>query len=338
MLDGLLSPEAAAVYRSLLLGAELATGPEPDSPPTGPESDSPPTGSELDELHRLGLVSWTPEPRRRAVATDPREVFVRLLGEAQRQIGRRHEELAHLIGALDGLRLEYDHGAPPATPGGVIEVLRDHAEIVQVARRLRAAARERYSALVAPGPAGVPPLGWPEPTGTQVRVRLLYAGEPPHGGEPPRGAGRPRGTTAAVRIRVIAEAPLDIRITDDHTAVLALTSAPADPEADIASGDAALLVRSQPVVRLLARCLSLLWERAAPAPHPAGAPVTPLTPFDQRVLALLAEGYRDEQIARLTGTSTRTVRRRVTAILAGLGAESRFSAGVEAYHRGWLPH
>jgi DNA-binding CsgD family transcriptional regulator len=312
MLEGLVSPEAAALYRLLLLGADPPADDEPEV---------------LDELHRVGLVSWDPAPHRRAVATDPREVFIRLLAEAQRQIASRHEELANLLGALDGLRLEYDHGAPPARPGGVIQVLRGHTEIVRVAQRLRAAARERYSALVAPGSSGVPPLGWPDLAGTQLRVRLLYPVEAPRDSAGP-----------GVQIRAVAEAPLDVRITDDHTAILALPTEPVDAEADIASGDAALLVRSQPVARLLARCLSLLWERATPLAPAAGAPATPLSPFDQRVLALLAEGYRDEQIARFTGTSTRTVRRRVTAILAGLGVEGRFTAGVEAYRRGWLPH
>ena len=54
------------------------------------------------------------------------------------------------------------------------------------------------------------------------------------------------------------------------------------------------------------------------------------------LLDQLAHGAKDEQIARTLGISLRTVRRRVAAILAELGVESRFQAGVEAARRGWL--
>ena len=43
-----------------------------------------------------------------------------------------------------------------------------------------------------------------------------------------------------------------------------------------------------------------------------------------------------KQIARTLGISLRTTRRRVAALMAELGADSRFQAGVEAVRRGWL--
>jgi DNA-binding NarL/FixJ family response regulator len=54
------------------------------------------------------------------------------------------------------------------------------------------------------------------------------------------------------------------------------------------------------------------------------------------LLVQLARGAKDEQIARALGLSLRTVRRRVADILADLGADSRFQAGVEAVSRGWI--
>ncbi|MDQ7908256.1 hypothetical protein RB614_27390 [Phytohabitans sp. ZYX-F-186] len=68
-----------------------------------------------------------------------------------------------------------------------------------------------------------------------------------------------------------------------------------------------------------------------------GADDGSLTPFDRRVLALLAAGHRDAYVATLTGTCVRTVRRRITAIVAHFGVTSRFAAGVEAYRRGLVP-
>jgi hypothetical protein len=44
----------------------------------------------------------------------------------------------------------------------------------------------------------------------------------------------------------------------------------------------------------------------------------------------------DEQIARPTGLSLRTVSRRIAAMTADHNADTRFQAGREAARRGWL--
>ncbi|WP_316781966.1 response regulator transcription factor [Streptomyces sasae] len=54
------------------------------------------------------------------------------------------------------------------------------------------------------------------------------------------------------------------------------------------------------------------------------------------LLALMAAGLKDEAIARRLGWSPRTMRRRVSALLALLGATNRFQAGAIAARRGWL--
>jgi DNA-binding CsgD family transcriptional regulator len=129
-------------------------------------------------------------------------------------------------------------------------------------------------------------------------------------------------------------APLDLRVIDHHTAILALAHDPAD--AGLAADAQAVVVRSVPVVGLLRSYFLLLWDRA-------GATVTdrvsggPLTPFDRRVVGLLAAGHRDADIARFTGTSVRTVRRRITVMAEEFGATNRFAVGVEAYRRGMVP-
>ena len=56
----------------------------------------------------------------------------------------------------------------------------------------------------------------------------------------------------------------------------------------------------------------------------------------RQVVALLAQGQKDEAIARRLQISVRTVRRLVSASLTALHAESRFEAGVIAVRRGWV--
>ncbi|HEX6148433.1 helix-turn-helix transcriptional regulator [Nocardioides sp.] len=95
------------------------------------------------------------------------------------------------------------------------------------------------------------------------------------------------------------------------------------------------LVRQPGLVQALTLWFELLWERASPLPE-AGRPSTDRAERDRFLLQQLARGARDEQIARTLGLSLRTVRRRVADLMADLGADSRFQAGVEAARRGWL--
>lgn len=62
----------------------------------------------------------------------------------------------------------------------------------------------------------------------------------------------------------------------------------------------------------------------------------PLEPRDRRILNLLGTGATDQQIARQIGVSTRTVERRVAALMRTLAAATRFQAGVQAARRGWM--
>jgi DNA-binding CsgD family transcriptional regulator len=71
--------------------------------------------------------------------------------------------------------------------------------------------------------------------------------------------------------------------------------------------------------------------RAATRAHPAG-----LTPRQQEVLALVADGLTDEQIADRLVLSVRTVHHHVSSVLAKLGVCSRQEAAREAQRRGFV--
>jgi DNA-binding CsgD family transcriptional regulator len=91
-------------------------------------------------------------------------------------------------------------------------------------------------------------------------------------------------------------------------------------------------VRQRGIVEVVTNYFEELWRRALPA-----AELEDLPSAERRLLlAELASGAQDEQIARRLGVSLRTVRRRVAELLEELGATSRFEAGVEAARRGWL--
>ncbi|RJQ78782.1 LuxR family transcriptional regulator [Pseudonocardiaceae bacterium YIM PH 21723] len=93
-------------------------------------------------------------------------------------------------------------------------------------------------------------------------------------------------------------------------------------------------------------------EQRVVVPHPrwdspqATRPVTPpatehaplqLALADRRVLSMLATGLTDEAISVRLGISTRTIRRRLAAIMRRLGVRTRFQLGVYLGNHGWRP-
>jgi hypothetical protein len=92
-----------------------------------------------------------------------------------------------------------------------------------------------------------------------------------------------------------------------------------------------LAIRSPVVVSAFVALFEQLWTSALRMPH-ARQDGT-----DDRLLAMLASGLKDEAIARYLGVSLRTVRRRVAALMEEHDAQTRFQLGLAAERRGLLP-
>jgi DNA-binding CsgD family transcriptional regulator len=96
----------------------------------------------------------------------------------------------------------------------------------------------------------------------------------------------------------------------------------------------AIVIAAAGVVQTLQAFFDLAWQDATPLLLSGQRAV------DRRraeILRLLAQGAKDETIARTLGVGVRTVRREVSDIQAELGAASRFHAGVLAMKRGLIP-
>jgi len=133
---------------------------------------------------------------------------------------------------------------------------------------------------------------------------------------------------AGEHARLLPQVPMKMKLADHTTAMLPLTP----------TGTAgALVIKAPVIIAALREYFELLWERATPLrPQRTAVPADRLTPAQQAILELMAEGLQDDAIARRAGLSTTTVRRHIAAIMKRLGVSSRFAAGAAAQRRGWI--
>jgi DNA-binding CsgD family transcriptional regulator/sugar-specific transcriptional regulator TrmB len=99
----------------------------------------------------------------------------------------------------------------------------------------------------------------------------------------------------------------------------------------------AVQLRSPGVIAALVDLFERVWAQAVPF----GAPPQKrhdngLTPREQELLKLLAQGLTDAAAGKSLGLSLRTVRRMTADLSERLNARSRFEAGLRAGQRGWL--
>ena len=132
-----------------------------------------------------------------------------------------------------------------------------------------------------------------------------------------------------VRIRVSASVPLKLALFDDTHAIVTSVI-------DSQRGSAYLVHRST-LLDALSALFEAIWDRSVPLNQPATEAAEPDMSAERRdLLGLLAGGATDETIARTFGWSVRTVQRHVHALMAEVGAVTRFQIGMEAVRRGWV--
>jgi DNA-binding CsgD family transcriptional regulator len=129
--------------------------------------------------------------------------------------------------------------------------------------------------------------------------------------------------------RVLADLPVKLMIGDDRTALLV-------PEPDRVGVGESLVVHAGGLLNAFAGLFETLWTLGVPVSGDRGPLSEPLSEQDRRIVTLMAAGVTDDAIARRLSLSRRTVSRRIGELLDRLGATTRFQAGVQAAHRGWL--
>ncbi|MFD5820568.1 LuxR C-terminal-related transcriptional regulator [Streptomyces sp. NPDC127038] len=93
--------------------------------------------------------------------------------------------------------------------------------------------------------------------------------------------------------------------------------------------DAAIVIQDPSTVSYLCATFDHAWSLAEPY-HPAWTESSARDEVKQAIVRLLAEGMKDEMVARRLGMSLRTCRKHIAEIMEQLGAASRFQAGYLA--------
>jgi DNA-binding CsgD family transcriptional regulator len=119
--------------------------------------------------------------------------------------------------------------------------------------------------------------------------------------------------------RECLQVPVKLLVFDRRVALL-----PADP-GDLSAG--ALEVDQPSLVGAMVALFEQIWSTATD-PRRAGVPPIVLTPREQAVLGLLAEGQTDASVAQRLGISQRTIAYTLRSLMDRLGVQNRFQLGL----------
>ncbi|MFD9269745.1 LuxR C-terminal-related transcriptional regulator [Streptomyces goshikiensis] len=157
-----------------------------------------------------------------------------------------------------------------------------------------------------------------------AQVRVLHVKEVSR--DPAYAENTRRIAASGARMRVLSYLPVWMAIADRDFAIVQ-----SDPGLDDAH---ATLLRGWNLVGAYRALFDHVWARSAGPAVPEERDA--LDEREREALVLLAEGLTDEGISRRTGLSVRTIRRTIAGVMARMGVQSRFQAGVEAARRQWI--
>lgn len=323
LLAGLVSAEAAAAFQRLSHVPGILVGRGPDA--FDPEDEV------WRELLDAGVISFIGSGEHRLVrAMHPTIALRRLLdrqhrrlAELQTRLATTWERFAGMVsptaGLSEGLGEDSDE----------VQVVRDHPEMTRLAaglyrspkRVLRATLNGHFASGSATEGVLLPPA---DAVAAGVQFRMIY--DVKHVSDEWGAYSVEQSVRAGEQARVRRTVPVRMMLVDDTVALVTI---------DESGAAGALLVRSPALLAVLTEWFDLLWNDPGSTVVGEGGSGA-LTPVQQKVLRLMASGLTDTAIAHRAGTSVRSVRRHISAILEALGAESRFAAGVAAAKRGWL--
>jgi sugar-specific transcriptional regulator TrmB/DNA-binding CsgD family transcriptional regulator len=273
----------------------------------------------LDKLVATGLVRRLAGPEHEFVVAPPEYAIEALIAEHMSALQTVRESSAELAARVRRVTQETD-------PRELIEVVSGEGSVRQLFLQVIKSAREEIAVFDRPPYAS----NVDEAMSRQAErlrtdgLRLRTVFDRSLLDEPDHVHRIMQGVQAGEQAR-LARVPLKLAVIDGQWAMLPLLHAQGRfPEA---------------VVIVRRSLFESVWEHANEITLRSDNELSPIGTSEgelRQLTHLLAAGMTETAIARHLGISERTVRRRVKDLLADLGADSRFVAGVRAVRRGWL--
>ncbi|WP_052595692.1 helix-turn-helix domain-containing protein [Luteipulveratus mongoliensis] len=136
---------------------------------------------------------------------------------------------------------------------------------------------------------------------------------------------------AGEQSRVLPTVPVKLAIVDQEIGFVSLSIA----EADV--NRALLVIRRCSLLTALEALFEMCWAAATPLAVSAEPNSRPwIEPVDQRILALLAAGIPDADVAARVGLSRRSFFRHLEQLMQQAGVDNRFQLAVHAGRSGWI--
>ncbi|MFD3353478.1 helix-turn-helix transcriptional regulator [Streptomyces fradiae] len=318
--------------------AASGSAPAPGLTAAAPGSLAPAPGGGLPRDVRRWLAERRLLDEAHGQVRSPQRALHDLVAEHRSRIDRYREELHRGLDAVDDVLRLLPGMAPTRGETVEAEFFEDRGRLRDRLEDLDALCREQVLCMRTAFPArDVLEAGLTSDVRLLARgvdLRVLVAARAL------RGTGVARYLSALMdhgaRVRVASTVPLHLNVFDRAVTVMAVGSADGRHET---SGD--VILHSTRLADSFVRVFEHHWATGHPAassvrrPGTGGAPED-YSPREREVLALLAAGAKDEAIARRLGCSERTLRRLLTGLVAKLGADSRFAAGVQAVRLGLI--
>ncbi|MFH9393740.1 LuxR C-terminal-related transcriptional regulator [Streptomyces sp. NPDC017556] len=278
-----------------------------------------------DALWGVGLLAPASSAPCGYVTVTPEAALTRLFSAEERQAEAHLQRVSRIRGAIASLIGDYPRLRDERREAVEIETLPTAALVNTF---LEDAGSTCNVSMRSMHPGGLPPeellndmlLRDKEMESRGIRVETLYSRrttEVPYMAAYLVNAERPRR-----EVRTADYLPLRMVLFDDNLAVL-----PINPED---SSEGAFAIHGQALVRSLHALYDYCWHTSVRF-RPAGARDTFGGEFDSQALAvlrMLADGVKDEVIARHLDVSPRTLSRFMTSLLDRLGVQTRFQAAL----------
>jgi predicted transcriptional regulator len=284
------------------------------------------TDAVLARLERKGLVSRTADPVPRFLAIAPDVAVEPFLLQRQQALHDARRSLEDLMERFRDNRWQRDTGE-------LVEVVRGRHAVAQRFEQLQRRASREVLVLTKP-PFAIPH----EANETEydvlsrgIRARAIYERsvlETPGGVDVIS-----RFVTAGEEARMLNELPVKFALIDRTEAFVPLT---VDSRAD---DPVFMVVHPSGLLDALLALFELLWERALPLDRltmRTDPTAMQIDPVDAKLMALLLAGLTDDAVANQLGVSSRTVQRRVHALMRTANVSTRVQLGWHAAALGWL--